>query len=101
MLVLSATEVEGLLDLDKLVDAVELAMIDLSAGRVSMPSRVAARVADRHAMLAAMPAFLPSAGALVTKLVSLFPDNRDRPTHQALICCFDPDTGTPEAVMDG
>ncbi len=66
-----------------------------------MAPRVAASIADRHAMLAAMPAFLPSAGALTTKLVSLFPDNYDRPTHQAVIVCFDSDTGTPLALMDG
>ena len=101
MLVLSAAEVASLLDLDQLVDAVESAMVDLSAGKASMPPRVAAGVAHRHAMLAAMPAFLPSTDALTTKLVSLFPDNRDRPTHQALICCFDPANGTPMAVMDG
>lgn len=101
MLVLSASDVQALLDLDRLVDAVEAAMIDLSDGRASMPSRVAATVAERHALLAAMPAYLPSAGALTTKLVSLFPDNHDRPTHQALICCFDPETGSPLAVMDG
>jgi alanine dehydrogenase len=98
---LSAAEVESLLDLDELVDAVQAAMIDLSSGRASMPARVAAAVPDRQAMLAAMPAYLPSAGALTTKLVSLFPQNEDRPTHQALICCFDPDTGTPLAIMDG
>jgi ornithine cyclodeaminase/alanine dehydrogenase-like protein (mu-crystallin family) len=101
VLVLSASDVEALLDLDLLVDRIEQAMVDLSAGRVSMPARVAAQVADRHAMLAAMPAYLPTTNALMTKLVSLFPDNRDRPTHQALICCFDPDTGTPLALMDG
>jgi ornithine cyclodeaminase len=101
MLVLSASDVEALLDLDRLVEALEAAMVDISAGRASMPSRVAADVASRRAMMAAMPAFLPSAGALTTKLVSLFPENTDRPTHQALICCFDPDTGTPVAVMDG
>jgi ornithine cyclodeaminase len=101
MLVLSLTDVEDLLDLDQLVNAVAAAMADLSAGRASMPPRGAATVAERHAMLAAMPAFLPSVGALTTKLVSLFPENRDRPTHQAIICCFDPATGTPVAVMDG
>jgi ornithine cyclodeaminase len=52
-------------------------------------------------MLAVMPAYLPAAHTLMTKLVSLFPDNRDRPTHQGLICCFDADTGTPVAMMDG
>jgi ornithine cyclodeaminase/alanine dehydrogenase-like protein (mu-crystallin family) len=101
VLVLSRGDVEAVLDLDRLVDAVAAAMADLSRGRASMPARVAASVFDRHAMLAAMPAFLPSAGSLATKLVSLFPENTDRPTHQAIICCFDATTGTPEAVMDG
>ena len=101
MLVLSGDDVRELLDLDQLVDALEAAMIELSAGTVSMPPRVAALVEERQALLAAMPAYLPSADALTTKLVSLFPENRDRPTHQALICCFDPSTGTPVAVMDG
>lgn len=101
MLVLSHRDVEGLLDLDELVDVLADAMADLSANRASMPPRGAAMVAEHDGMLAAMPAFLPSTQALTTKLVSLFPHNRDRPTHQAVICCFDPTNGTPLAVMDG
>lgn len=101
MLILSRTEVESLLDLDRLLDALAAAMVDLSGGRASVPSRVAATVADRRAILAAMPAFLPSSAALTAKLVSLFPENTDRPTHQAIICCFDPANGAPLAVMDG
>src|SRR5438552_313971 len=76
-------------------------MADLSAGRASMPARIAALVGERDALLAAMPAYLPSAGALTTKLVSLFPRNTDRPTHQAVILAFDPLTGSPAALMDG
>jgi alanine dehydrogenase len=101
MLVLSAAEVRSLLDLDALADAVQAAMADLSAGRVSVPPRVAALVPERDAMLAAMPAYLPAAGALAAKLVSVFPQNQDRASHHALICCFDPATGTPVAVIDG
>lgn len=101
MLVLSSAEVISLLDLDELVEALRVAMIELSAGRVSVPPRVAAQVPEHDAMLAAMPAYLPSAGALASKLVSLFPGNREQPTHHALICCFDPATGTPAAVLDG
>jgi alanine dehydrogenase len=101
MLILSRTEVESLLDLDRLVDALAVAMADLSRGRASAPPRVAAAVAERHAMLAAMPAYLPSSASLATKLVSVFPENTDRPTHQAIICCFDPANGAPLAVMDG
>ncbi len=65
-----------------------------------MPNRVAALVDERDGFLGVMPAFLPSAGALTTKLVTLFPNNRDRPTHQAVLICFDPETGTPTALMD-
>jgi alanine dehydrogenase len=101
MLILSRREVEQLLDLDRLIDAVADAMVEVSAGTVSMPPRVAA-TADAG-LLAAMPAYLPGAGALSTKLVSVFPSNAQRgvPTHQALIALFEPETGTPIAVMDG
>lgn len=100
-MILSRGEVEQLLDLDQLVVAVAAAMGDLSAGRSSTPNRIAAQVVEHEALLAAMPAFLPSASALTTKLVSLFPHNRDRPTHQAVICCFDAGDGSMLALMDG
>ena len=101
MLVLSRAEVERLIDPDRLREAVARAMADLSAGKASMPSRIAAIVPERDALLAAMPAYLPSSGALTTKLVSLFPKNTDRPTHQAVIVVFDAEYGTPLALLDG
>jgi alanine dehydrogenase len=101
LLVLTERDVAELLDLDELREAVAGAMADLSAGRASMPPRVAALVESKRALLGAMPAYLPSAGALTTKLVTLFPENADRPTHQAVIVAFDPETGTPLALMDG
>jgi ornithine cyclodeaminase/alanine dehydrogenase-like protein (mu-crystallin family) len=100
MLVLTRAEVEELLDLDALVDALAAAHRELSDGRVSMPPRVAALVERQEALLGVMPAYLPSAG-LACKLVTLFPRNRDRETHQAVICVFDPENGSPLALMDG
>lgn len=100
MILLSQADVRELLDLDQLVDALAEAHRDLSAGQASMPPRVAALVPEREALLGVMPAFLPSAG-LACKLVTLFPQNRDRETHQAVICVFDPENGTPVALMDG
>jgi ornithine cyclodeaminase len=100
MLVLSRAEVEPLLDPDRLLDAVGAAMADLSAGRSSMPNRVAAAIPELEAFLGAMPAYLPSSGALTTKLVAVFPRNTDRPTHQAVLVCFDAATGSPVALMD-
>jgi len=97
---LSEAEVHELLDLDELVDALAAAHRDLSAGDASMPPRIAAMVQERQALLGVMPAYLPSAG-LACKLVTLFPQNIDRHTHQAVIVVFDPENGTPLAVMDG
>ena len=99
MILLSQEEVQELLDLDALVDALAEAHRELSDGKASMPPRIAA-FAERSGLLGAMPAYLPSAG-LACKLVTLFPENRDRHTHQALICVFDPTNGTPVALMDG
>jgi alanine dehydrogenase len=100
MLILTQPEVRELLDLDALVDALAAAHADLSAGKASMPPRIAALVDAHDALLGVMPSYLPSAG-LACKLVTVFPHNRDRETHQAIICVFDPDTGTPVALMDG
>jgi alanine dehydrogenase len=103
MLVLSRAEVRELLDLDALIDALAPAMADVSAGRASVPARIGARVDERDGILAAMPGFVPSTRALVTKLVSLFPRNAGTsvPTHQAVIAVFDADTGSPVALLDG
>ena len=103
MLLLGRDEVERLLDLDALIDALAAAMVDLSAGRASVPNRVAAGVDDRDGLLAAMPGYTPSAGALAGKFVTLFPGNAggELPTHQAVIVAFDPDNGRPAALLDG
>ncbi len=98
MLVLTRSDVEELLDLDALVGALARAHEELSAGTVTMPPRIAATTAD--GLLGAMPAYLPSAG-LGCKLVTLFPHNTDRPTHQAAIVLFDPENGSPIALIDG
>jgi alanine dehydrogenase len=100
MLFLSQAEVRDLLDLDALVDALAAAHADLTAGDASMPPRIAALVEQHDGLLGVMPSYLPSAG-LACKLVTLFPHNTDRETHQAVICVFDPDNGTPVALMDG
>jgi len=97
---LSEAEVRELLDLDQLVDALADAHRDLSAGEASMPPRIAAMVQERQGLLGVMPAYLPSAG-LACKLVTLFPQNTDRHTHQAVIVVFDPENGAPLALMDG
>ena len=89
-----------MLDLELLIDALERAFVELSAGRASVPPRTAALVQGRG-LLGAMPGYLD--GVLETKLVSVFAGNHalGLPTHQALIALFDDETGSPLALMDG
>lgn len=103
MLVLTRTEVAGLLDVDELIDALAGAMADLSAGRASVPPRTGLVVPERDGRLMAMSAHVPARSVLMTKLVSLFPHNAGTalPTHQAVIVMFDAGTGAPVALLDG
>jgi alanine dehydrogenase len=95
VLVLAQEQVEALLDVDLLLERLERAFVELSAGRASVPARVAAFAPA--GLLAAMPGYVD--GVLAAKLVALFPEQD--PSHQALIAVFDAGTGTPKSVMDG
>ena len=99
MLFLSRADVERSLNLSDLIEALAEAFRELSAGRTSVPTRIAAQ--PPGGLLAAMPGYV--GGVLEAKLVSVFPGNAARglPSHQALIAVFDATTGAPEAVLDG
>lgn len=103
MLVLNRGQVESLLDTHALIAALAPAMVELSAGRVSMPQRVAAQVQEAAGLLGVMPAYLAKSHTLSCKLVSVFPRNGSLglPTHQAAVMLFDAENGTPKALMDG
>ena len=99
MLVLTRAQVRELLDLDLLLGALERAFVELSAGRASVPPRIAA--STERGLLAAMPGYAD--GVLEAKLVSVFPGNHAAglPSHQATIAVFDDENGAPLALMDG
>jgi ornithine cyclodeaminase/alanine dehydrogenase-like protein (mu-crystallin family) len=100
VLVLTEADVAALLDVDELRVELADAFRSLSAGRASVPPRVAA-VAGAG-LLGVMPVALPGV-ALATKLVTVFPGNDGRalPTHQAMIALFDEDDGTLRVLMAG
>lgn len=100
ILMLDRSDVDRLLEVDPLLEALEAAFIALSDGRISVPPRIAARTP--HGWLGAMPGWVEGMG-LATKLVSVFPDNAGgpHPSHQGVILLFDDETGTPIAILDG
>jgi len=101
VLTLSERDVTKLLDLDRLLDALEAGFRALSSGQVEVPGRTAVTT-EHDGWLGTMPGYGSSLG-LGVKLVSVFPHNESAglPSHQALIALFDPATGSPLAVMDG
>ncbi len=88
------------LSLEALLPAIEQALIDLSAGRVTQPLRTVMELPEPGSLLFVKPAL--TANALATKLITQVPGNAARglPTMIATLLLLDPATGVPLAVMD-
>ena len=100
-LILSEREVERLLDLGDLLDALETGFGQLSGGEVQAPGRNEIALADGSFLLG-MPGHR-SGSDITVKLVTVFEGNPalGLASHLALICLFDAATGACTAVMDG
>lgn len=102
-LFLNEEQVREHLRMAELIPAMEKALIDFSAGRVTQPVRsiISVDIAAATGFLGLMPALTPD--GLGLKAVTFYPSNAQRgiPTHMATIFLVDPQTGTPLAIMDG
>jgi ornithine cyclodeaminase/alanine dehydrogenase-like protein (mu-crystallin family) len=95
---LTEEDVRKRLRMEDLIPAMADALRDLSAGAVLQPLRTVLPISAHNGFLGVMPA---SGRALGAKLVTFYPQNREVPTHHAMILLFRPETGEPLAVMDG
>jgi ornithine cyclodeaminase/alanine dehydrogenase-like protein (mu-crystallin family) len=100
-LFLNEDQVRQHLQMADLIPAVEKALIDFSAGKVTQPVRSIIKVDPPGGFLGLMPALTPD--GLGLKAVTFYPTNAERGihTHMATIFLVDPETGTPLAIMDG
>src|SRR5438034_11423110 len=100
-LFLNEEQVRQHLRMADLIPAMEKALIDFSAGKVTQPVRSVIKIDPPGGFLGIMPALTPE--GLGLKAVTFYPSNVDRgiPTHMATIFLVDPETGTPLAIMDG
>lgn len=101
VLMLNEAEVERLLDTDNVLDALTEGFKALSEGKVVAPRRNEVKTGVGGRVMG-MPAWQPE-NAVSIKLVSLFPANHRLgiPAHQALVCLFNGETGTPLCIMNG
>ena len=84
-----------------LISAMEKALIEFSAGKVTQPVRSVININPPGGFLGLMPALTPD--GLGLKAVTFYPSNAEHgiPTHMATVFLVDPETGTPLAIMDG
>src|SRR2546430_8165530 len=101
LLYLGRADVESLLDVDAMLDALAEVLVIYSSGAASVPPRTALRLGERG-LLGLMPGHVPGV-ALEAKLVTVFPANDEHglPSHQGLIALFDEITGSPTSLPDG
>ena len=101
VLVLNRGEVEALLDLPALLEALRDGFVALSNGEVAAPGRNELTMPD-EAFLLGMPGRLRD-GAMTVKIVTVFESNLAAgiPSHLATIGLYDAQTGACRAFMDG
>jgi alanine dehydrogenase len=97
-MVLGEDDVRTVLRMEDLIPVMADALRDLSAGAVLQPLRTVLPVSEHGGFLGVMPACGRALGA---KLVTFYPQNKNVPTHHAMILLFRPETGEPLTVMDG
>src|SRR4029453_8816741 len=100
-LFLNEEQVREHLRMTELIRAMEKALIDFSAGRVTQPVRSIISIDPPGGFLGLMPALTPD--SLGLKAVTFYPSNAEHgiPTHMATIFLVDTQTGAPLAIMDG
>lgn len=100
-LFLNEEQVRKHLRMEELIPAMEKALIDFCAPKVTQPVRSVITVDPPGGFFGMMPALTPE--GLGLKIVTFYPKNVEHglPTHMATIFLVDPETGAPLAVMDG
>lgn len=101
MLFLSRSDVEALLDVKKLVEAMEETFDRYGRGEAVMPPKIYLDLPRHRGDFRAMPAAAGEAACI--KWVNSHPDNPDRfglPTVMAVLVLNDPRNGLPLAFMD-
>lgn len=100
-LYLDDAAVRRLLRLEDLLAGMRRALVDLSAGKVVQPLRMAMEIPAEKGFFFIKPVLTEQ--ALAAKLITLIPGNAARglPTLLATIVLMDPATGEALAVMDG
>ena len=100
--ILSGSQIREAVAMADIIDAMEIAFTELSAGRAEMPIRSQINLAEPEGTALFMPSYLKPTGMIGVKTVTLFEDNRknDIPYIQGMVNLYDGRNGSPKAVLD-
>ncbi|QLH75072.1 MAG: alanine dehydrogenase [Methanomassiliicoccales archaeon] len=102
-LLLTARQIEGLLQMKEVISAVESAFRYKGLGKVDMPPKSYLTFTEHNGDLRTMPSYIPDLGVAAVKVVNSHPDNFKRHnmrTVMATLILVDPETGAPISYMD-
>ncbi|MCP3891697.1 MAG: hypothetical protein GY702_22930 [Desulfobulbaceae bacterium] len=101
--ILSGKQIRAAINMNDIVEAMELAFVELSTGNPEMPIRAHISIQDPEGTALFMPSYMKPSAMIGVKTVTLFEDNRNNnlPYIQGMVCLFDGNNGTPRAVLDG
>jgi ornithine cyclodeaminase len=101
VLILGERDVEELLPMRACIDVMHRAFSALDSAGYVQPVRLIAWQPQRNGAVAAMPAWMAQPQVLGAKLISVFPQNRERglESHQGLVALYDSNDGRLLALL--
>ncbi|MCP4340955.1 MAG: hypothetical protein GY799_19220 [Desulfobulbaceae bacterium] len=101
--ILSGKQIRAAISMKDIVEAMELAFVELSTGSPEMPIRAHISIAEPEGTALFMPSYMKPSKMIGIKTVTLFEENRINglPYIQGMVSLFDGNNGTPRAVLDG
>ncbi len=101
--ILSAKQIRTAISMKEIIEAMELAFVELSTGTPEMPIRAQISITEPKGTALFMPSYMKPSEMIGIKTVTLFEDNRNNnlPYIQGMVSLFDGKNGTPRAILDG
>jgi len=101
--ILSGKQIRSAIKMKDIIEAMELAFVEVSTGNPEMPIRAHISIKEPQGTALFMPSYMKASEMIGIKTVTLFEDNKknDLPYIQGMVSLFDGNNGTPRAVLDG
>lgn len=102
MLIINKDDILSTISMDKVINRMRKAFVNLNAGKTFMPDRMVMKL-NNNSLALFMPAYLHSEGSLGIKVSSIFPSNKVHglPLIHAQIILMDDKTGKIKALIEG